>query len=257
MNRFWGHSMSVAGLALAAASAFPACAHNNASLFVNTVLQPPNPSGGTCTYDGTPAAAFLSSGQVDAALSIAYTPVFLLGNQLIEQGNGTIPVPETARIEVQNAVVQVVDPRTGATIEDNTVLTDAFLNPAAGTSPSYSPIAVTIMDEAAIAHFTPANGSSSNVALVNVTFNGVTLGNENVSSNVFQFPVQVCKGCLVGYPATAAKGYCAGDVPQASTAAACMLGQDQPVDCQSCSNLDFVAAAGDNVGEFCRGLGPQ
>jgi hypothetical protein len=246
MNRFWGHTLSVACLSVAAASAFPACAHNDGTFFVHNVLAPPTPSGGQCIYTPSPTSLFIPSGTVDAAVATSYSPVFLLANQMVPQGSPSLPAVESSRILVNSAIVQVVDPKTNATIENATVVTTSEIEPASGSSPSYALGAASIMDLAAITHFDPGAGSTgSNVALTYVQFVGETLGQQNVESNVYEFPVYVCHGCLVSVPATAQPGYCKGAVAQTSNAVACSTGQDQVTDCQNCANL-----------AYCRSLGP-
>jgi hypothetical protein len=235
MNRFWGHTLSVAVLAVAAGSAVPACAHDDASLFVHGVLDPPPPSGTTCLYTADPTAAHLSHGIVDGLLRDNYSPEFLVGSTLIARGNPSTPDSETARIEIQGAIVQVVDPATNATLENNTVLTSALVEPASGAQPSYTALGATIMDAAAIAHF--RTGTGTRIALVYVTFFGQTLGGQTVQSNQYQFPVDVCFGCLVTVPPGAVSGYCQGKVPLASPNVACAPGQDQYSDCQACYPL--------------------
>ena len=130
---------------------------------------------------------------------------------MIAQGNQATPDSETARIEIQGAIVQVVDPaENNATIENNTVLTAGIIEPASGSVPSYAGVGRNIMDAAAIAHFTPALiGARAKIALVYVTFFGQTLGGQNLQSNQYQFPVDVCAGCLVTFPpADDERGYC-------------------------------------------------
>jgi hypothetical protein len=236
MNRFWGHTLSAAVVAATAGSATPGCAHNNASMFVHSVLAPPTPSAGSCTYNNDPTSPVLSSGTVDGLVTDYYNPAFLIGSTLIPQGNQATPDSETARIEVQGAIVQVVDPATNATIEDATVLTSAIIEPASGSVPSYAGAFLNIMDAAAIAHFTPsAPLAPSKIALVYVTFFGQTLGGQDLQSDQYQFPVDVCAGCLVTYPAGEdPPTYCVG----ASTSAvfeACQSGMDQTTDCTYCS----------------------
>jgi hypothetical protein len=100
------------------------------------------------------------------------------------------------------------------------------------------------MDATAIKHFLPSTSGTggSNIAQVYVTFLGQTLGGDSVTSNVFQFPVNVCYGCLVSYPPAAPAGYCKGGVASESTAAASLIGQDQVSDCQLCSDVPFCAS---------------
>jgi hypothetical protein len=238
MNRFWGHTLSTAVLTVAVGSAIPACAHDDASLFIHGVLAPPTPAGSLCTYTADPTAATISRGLVDGALTDAYAPEMLLGSTLIPQGNATQPDSETARIEVQGAQVRVVDPVDNSEWMNNTVLTSGIIEPASGTAPSYTAISATLMDAKAVAHFTPPVGQATKLAVVYVSFYGQTLGGQSVESNQFQFPVDVCAGCLVYFPPGAkAQNYCSGAVASTGTAHACVTGQDQSVDCQVCYPL--------------------
>lgn len=240
MNRFWGHTLSVTALALVAGSSVPACAHDDASLFVQAVLAPPVPSGGTCTYVPNATAAVLSNGVVDAAIlptGNGYGEVLLVGNTLIPQGNATIPNSETSRIEVQGAIIQVIDPASNATVENNSVLTAGEVDPASGSAPSYAAIGVQMMSAAAVAHFAPASGGGARVALVYVTLYGQTLGGQNIQSNQFQWPVNICSGCLVSVPAGSKTGYCQGDTTALATQTFCSPGVDQSEDCQFCYPL--------------------
>jgi hypothetical protein len=242
MNRFWGHSLSAALCAVGAAIAVPACvAHNDGSIFVQGVLAPPIPNGNTCTYNPDPTSLFIPRGLVDGALTDTYSPEFLVGNQLIPQGNTTTPTPETARIEIQGTIIKVTDPTDNSVWENNSVLTSGILNPSSGSTPGFGAIGASIMDANAIAHFKPAAiGDPTKLAVVDVTFYGVTLGGQSIQSNVFQFPVEVCNGCLVCIPSlptgdTPAQ-YCGRQIGAISGCGqACSIGQDQPSDCQVCT----------------------
>ena len=98
MNRFWGHTLSAAVLTVAAGTAIPACAHNDASIFVHGVLLPPTPNGNACIYTADPTAALINHGVVDGALTDNYSPEFLVGSTLIPKGNLATPDSETARL---------------------------------------------------------------------------------------------------------------------------------------------------------------
>jgi hypothetical protein len=236
MNRFWGHTLSSALVALAAASAFPACAHNDGSLFVHGVIAPPIPNGATCTYTADPTAAGLSRGLVDAALTDSYQPEFLIGSALLAQGNAVTPQVESARLEIQGVDVRVVDPTNNAQVMNADVLTAGVIEPASGVVPSYAAIGAAVMDATAVAHFDPGDiDAPSKLAEVYVKFYGHTLGGEYIESNEFLFPVDVCHGCLVSFPATAnLAAYCSGTGTSLATSEPCIVGQDQPVDCQKC-----------------------
>jgi hypothetical protein len=239
MNRFWGRTVSTAAVAAAAAASIPACAHNDQTLYVQFALAPPTPTNGQCTYDPVVTSPFLPRGTVDAALTPGYTPVFLLGNTNRSQGSLDNVQAETGRILVQGALVRVIDPADGSVWMDNTVLTTGTIEPAAGTTSSYMAIPATIMDAKALAHFDPGKGQPAKLAVTYVTFYGQSTGGDSIESNEFQFPVDVCHGCLVSYPAldtNTLQQYCSGKISSTSTTGgvACVTGQDQVVDCQHC-----------------------
>ena len=91
------------------------------------------------------------------------------------------------------------------------------------------------------------------LAALSVTFVGFsalviiirqTLGGQSIQSNEFEFPVDVCFGCLVTVPPGAQTGYCQGLLPLASSNVACELGQDQYSDCQSCYSCKTGSSSG-------------
>jgi hypothetical protein len=254
MNRIWGHTLSTAILALAAGSAFPACAHNDGSLFVSGVLYPPTPAAGLCVYTAAPTSQILSRGLVDASLTDSYTPYFLLGSALIAQGDPTTPQAETSRLTLQGVDVRVVDPVDNSEWMNADVLAAATIAPATGATPAYEAIQASVMDAKAIAHFNPTGSTvASKLAEVYVKFYGTTLGGQYVESDDFLFPVDVCYGCLISFPPGAivkynptgtppvlVSPYCSGAVASTSQTAACILGQDQQVDCQKCYGISPV-----------------
>ena len=136
MNRFWGHSLSAALFAAAAGTAIPACAHDDASIFVHGVLAPPTPNGNVCVYTPDPTSPLIARGVVDGALTDNYSPEFLVGNQLIQRGNSATPDTETARVEIQGTIIKVTDPIDNSVWENNSVLTAGILAPAAGAAPA-------------------------------------------------------------------------------------------------------------------------
>jgi hypothetical protein len=199
----------------------------------------------------------IATGRVDGALSpTAYTPSFLLGSALVAQGNPTTPQAETSTLTIQGADVRVVDPVDNSQWMNNDVLTAGTIEPASGATPSYLAISASIMDSGAIAHFLPAaptvlpgveRPAPAKLAEVYVKFHGTTLGGAYVESDEFLFPVYVCNGCLVTFPAgsiptqpNTTSAYCSGTVASTSTAEACTPGQDQSIDCQQCFALDAV-----------------
>jgi hypothetical protein len=239
MKRFWGRASSTAAAATIAGSIIPACAHDDATLFIRHVMAPPaTANGGSCVYQSDPNQPFISAGTADAALTTSYTPTVLVGNQMIAQGASDQVRAETARINVQGAFVKVVDPADGSVVMNNTVLAATTIDPGSGTNPSWAPVSVTMMNQTALQHFDPGSASApSRVAIAYVKVYGVTLGGQSVESNEFQFPIYVCHGCLVSFPAGAdTTNYCSGggSATAAQVKVPCVVGADQPVDCTLC-----------------------
>ncbi len=235
--------MSSALVAMAAASAFPACANNDGSLFVHGVLAPPIPNGSQCTYTADPTSAEISRGTADAALLLArsggaYSPEFLLGSSIIAQANAVTPQSETSTLTIQGVDVRVVDPATNAQVTNYNVPAAGIVEAASGATPSYTAIGAEVLDATDLAHFDPGAGNPSKLAEVYVKFYGVTFGGEHIESDEFLFPVNVCHGCLVSFPATAdVTAYCKGAGTSLATTSPCIIGEDQSVDCQQCYAL--------------------
>lgn len=239
MDRFWGHALSTAVVAVAAGSAVPACAHNDSTLFVQGVLSPPQPSNNQCIYAVSITAPMINRGTVDASLAGSYAPVFLVGSQLKSRASSDNVKTETSNVSIQGAIVRVVDPTTGAVTMSNTVLSSGLIYAAEGT-PSYVAIGATILDSASIKHFDPGRGQPAKLAIAYVKFFGQSLGHQSLESDEFQYPIDVCNGCLVLIPAgdqATQNAYCSGQVAAKTSVSPCVVGQDQLVDCQACFNF--------------------
>jgi hypothetical protein len=239
MNRLCARALTTTALAALAGFVFPACAHDDASLFIRHVMAPPTTqaAGGGCIYQSDPAQPYINQGKVDAAIASSYSPVVLVANQLTSRGSTEDVRAETSRVTIQGAIVRVVDPVDGSVQMDNTVLAAATLDPGTGTTPSYAAIGITMMNSVALAHFDPGTkGAPSRLAVAYVKVFGQTLGGQSLESNEFQFPISVCHGCLVVIPADAfLNSWCSQSHPASSTVVSpCQIGQDQAIDCSLC-----------------------
>jgi hypothetical protein len=151
-------------------------------------------------------------------------------------------------VDITGAVVTLTDAN-GNQLTSYTTATAQTIDPASGSSPSYSVVAVIAVDEGTIASFAglpnskPLPSGDSLVApgsqqqiLSNIQVFGKTLGGESVQSNVFQFPIELCIGCLVSGLA----GNTCGSLlmPASSTTSPCQVGQDQPIDCSMCQSAN-------------------
>jgi hypothetical protein len=256
MKRVWGHVLAgVAVLGLGSAAVF-ACVHNDSSVFIQDVLAPQQVSNGQgCSYTSATSQAVMSSGILDVLFRDHYDPTYLVGNQLVAEANSAQLMTETSTFNVQGAVVRLTDSA------GNSVGTGSFtrlaagtIYPASGSSPSYAPITVTSVIDAqsvadlqnpaknATAAMTIAGGGLARVVTY-VRFFGKTLGGRYVESNEFEFPVDVCSGCLIQftpqdinpcYKAPNCIGNAAAGTSSAQQSVPCVFGQDLAIDCLQC-----------------------
>jgi hypothetical protein len=254
MKRYWGHIFAGALLLAGSGALIPACVHDDSTIFIRSVLAPPQSSGTAgCMYTADPTQPTLSIGELDVGLASRYVTVLLVGNQMTPQGDPVQARTETSRVEIQGAIVTVTDAN-GNQLSSYTTATSQTVDPASGSSPSYSVMAVIAVDAATIASFAGNPNSralpsqdavvtpnSQQQIISNIQVFGHTLGGESVQSNVFQFPIELCIGCLVGGIAGNA---CASlSMPTTTTTVPCQTGQDQPIDCSLCQE-DQVCQCG-------------
>jgi hypothetical protein len=203
MKRIWVHVGVTVTTALVMGAIVSACAHNDASLFIRGVLAPTIPSNGSCTFTADPTQAAISVGAADVSFSnlATYSPVFLVGNQIISQANLDENQAETSRIIINGAITRITDlaggdvvsmlqgmcsPASGAkdlaacatgqqlgktvTVPINPFSTveAGAIEPGTGTTASYGTVQVTIVDNATVSllrtYFTNAimmNGASA------------------------------------------------------------------------------------------------
>lgn len=240
MKRLWGRAMAGAIVAALSAALAPACAHNDSTLFVYDVLAPQIVTVGTrCLFTSSVSQPALSEGSVDTALTNGYFAEFLLGNQMVAQANPSQGKTETSIIEVQGAVVTIKDETGSQVLAQYTYNATTTVPPASGGTPGFAPIGALIINESTLANY----GPPINDRLLTFThFFGVTLGGQSVTSNEFEFPVNLCSGCLVTFSAadispTCQNVNCVGTGQAAPTSVPCYIGQDVAVDCALCQGI--------------------
>jgi hypothetical protein len=241
-----------------------ACVKDDSTVFIFDVLEQQLVSSGSqCLYTSDPTQAYISGGYLDVGFRTSYSAEFLVGNQIVPQGNPSIPQTETSYVQFEGAVVAVND-TDGNQISNYTYMVGAAaLAPAQGTTPSYEPIGVTIVDQGSEATVDSALKAGGTRTFITQTyFFGHTLGGESVQTNTFTFPVVLCYGCLVGYSqadidenaSITPNCLLAANSTSASTTLPepCILGQDDTVDCSQClgylvcrGNLSGITSSGD------------
>jgi hypothetical protein len=248
MNRIRGHlttGMAASSLVLALVAG---CTDDNPGFFIRGVLAAPTGAAATgCVYTADPTAPTVGNGVLDVAFISSYTPSILVGNQLIARDDPSVPRVDTSRIIMQGAVVKLTDLQ-GKEIRSFTTLGSGLVDGASGSSPGYGIMTASLVDPEAAKSLRdalqadPARGSKGVLAKFKVF--GRTVGGVDIETAEYQLPITVCDGCLVTFPADSVdvalqaqtgKPNCKAPVPAAGGGgAACVPGQDQPIDCRLC-----------------------
>jgi hypothetical protein len=245
MKRYWGHVIAGLSIAIGAVVVATACVHDDQTLFIRSVQAAPQTVvNNQCIYTPDPTQPVLSNGIVDDAFTDSYFGWMLLGDQMIPQGNPNAPTTETSRIEVEGVIVRITD-ILGNQLDNYTRAGAATVDPSSGTTPGWAVLGAEIVSPKAIAAAVGNGGEPVRVITYIKAF-GHTLGGTYIESNEFQFPVDICKGCLVIFPAGSSdptlQALCGGQ-PNCKAPATgvvttqCYLGQDQAIDCRQCGGI--------------------
>lgn len=269
MKRILGKVVTLLVCALGVSAALPACTDNDQSLFIRNALFPAQNRQNGCIYTDDPQQPALFEGILDVGLRDNYTGVFLVGNQMIPRGDPLSTRAESSRAHINGGIVRVT--RTdGAVIREFTSYATGFADPQNNNQADFgsasliaidAPTAKVLRDEifAEFAKLPPGTSLAqirrfSIQVLSNIKIFGKTLGGTDVESAEYQFPIRVCVGCLVNFPAGVndstknkpgdTRVNCLGTPAAAATAttqtqAPCEYGQDEGVSCKTCNGLEF------------------
>lgn len=263
MKRVWGHVLAAGAMLAGVAVTVSACVHDDSTLFIRDVLQQQLVTNGQqCTYTSDPTQNYITSGILDIDFLDTYNAEFLVGNQAVPVGNPATPNTETSRITIQGGIVQITD-SAGNPIKTYTRYTATTIDPLQGSDPSYAPVSLTILDHDTVEGFRATVSAANRPSVRLVTYTriyGYTLGGDYVESDEFEFPIDICKGCLIRFapqdidPAFPAPNCAAAQTGTASTLPIpCYPGQDDTIDCSQCQGIPdcspnvpagFVADAG-------------
>jgi hypothetical protein len=130
----------------------------------------------------------------------------------------------------------------GNVIEFDTPAT-GLVNPASGTDPGLAAVFARLVRAQDLDNLGPDGQMIARVKIL-----GTTLGGQDIESAPFDYPITVCTGCLVTYPADALDpasdppGQCdvAADTQQPATV--CFFGQDQYFPCTYCASFNEICA---------------
>jgi hypothetical protein len=230
--------LSVGLLSLGTLALTSSCADNNSSLFVIGVIDINTTS---CVAKPDTTDAFLAAGTMDLAFTNSYTASVLVGNQLTQRGSREQLRTETSRISLRGAEVKLTT-LDGRELGNYSTVGTGFVDAASGDVPSYASMSVNLIPSA-LGNSAAVRGAK--VVLAKIRVFGDSLGNASITSSELDFPINICEGCLVLYPADAADatvpangGYlCSRSTTTTQNTAAppCIQGQDQPFACTFCS----------------------
>jgi hypothetical protein len=174
-------------------------------------------------------------GVLDLAFRQTYQAALLVGNQLVRRGSRDQLRTETSRIRLDGAEVTVSD-SAGGTLDEFTTIGTGFVDPASGEEPGYGVMFAPLVNAGRIG----ASGTATTLVSVSVRVFGETLGGEEIESADLTFPIVLCNGCLVAYPASAANPTAPTYECTATTDAVidppCFFGQDHAIDCRLCAD---------------------
>lgn len=206
------------------------CADNESGLFVRSVLvlQPPE-----CSVRADPTSAHWLGGVMDTALTSTYEAALLIGNQLVSRGDRDKVRTETSRVVIEGAEVAVLS-ATGGVLQEFSVPATGFVDPGTSDEPGYGSASATLIPSGVVS----AGPGEVFLVTAEVRVFGTTLGGDEIESAKLTFPITICYGCLISFPADAddpaQPGYqCATGTGEAVDAP-CRIGQDEPVDCRVC-----------------------
>jgi hypothetical protein len=221
------------------------CAQSAPGVFIRQILAPSTTgaSGSVCTYVAAATEAQLSAGLVDAGLRESYRAVLLVGSQIASRASTEQVRVETSQLLIEGAEVHVLDAK-GNEMRAFTRLASATIEPSAGTAATYGTVTVDILDAESIRQASAGitNRTETHRVIVQVLVFGHTLGGGEVESAPYQFPVDVCVGCLVSFKdapdePTLPGVDCKGDPSTVDAIVPCFIGQDQPVSCSACQGI--------------------
>lgn len=196
------------------------CADNKSTIFIKHVLAKPE----DCLFEADPSAAFIGSGRVDLAVTDSYAPFLLIGNQMVPQGDDDTLKTETSRVALQGAEVNL-EVAGGGSVANFSTTCSGTIDPVGGPEPGYGVTQVTMIP--------PGLDLAPGDYLATVTVFGETLGNQDVETGEFVFPINVCEGCLIFFNQDSRdNGTCIGETDPAG---GCLPGQDGLVDCSICA----------------------
>lgn len=244
MRRPAHKSLFAIAAACSVAGTLPSCATNDSMMYIVGVAVRQQ---GECAVKADLETTLLAKGTMDRLLASDYTAALIVGNQLTQRGSRELLRTETSKVALKGAEVRLESAQGAELVPAFSAIGTGFVDASDNVDAAPAVMFATLIP-ASIAGSLPRGTLVSKVRVF-----GTTLGGEDVESAELLFPIEICDGCLVSFPASARDLTASGSDYQcllasddssssASTqdALPCELGIDLPVPCTACSGLyDF------------------
>lgn len=215
-------------LAASVASFMPGCAVNASTLFIRQCQKVPTD---TCSVSADTSQVSISEGRLDVAFNHNYSCPLLVANQMVARGDPNKLRTETSRITIYGADVRILDasgnPVANAKGDPQEFFTptSGFVDPGTSTAPGLGLADIVLLDvQTAARQLTDHPGGLTLISAV--TLHGRTLGGNEVTSEEWQFPIEVIPRTTSCDIAPCVNGDT--DKPKAN----CHAGLDDAVDCR-------------------------
>jgi hypothetical protein len=222
-----------------AAAALPGCATNDSMMYIVGVALR---RAGACAIKPELDGTFLSKGVMDRIFATEYVAGLIVGSQLTQRGSRERVRTETNKVALKGAEVKLETSQGKELVPPFSSIGTGFVDASDGEDAAPAAMFATLIP-ASVAPSLPRG-----TVVVKVRVFGTTLGGEDVESAELLFPIEVCDGCLVAFPAGDRDPAISGSEYQCKQAAdttpvaseidgPCNLGIDFAVTCTACSGL--------------------
>jgi hypothetical protein len=194
MHRFSLKSWLALGITALGATSLPGCADNDSMMFIIGVAER---KAGSCTVKADSGSVIVQGGTMDRLFASDYTAALLIGNQITERGSREQLRTETSRVALKGAEVKLETINGTALVDPFSSIGTGFVDAASGTDPALSVMFASLVPPSIAA------GLPEGTIMAKVRVFGTTLGGQDVESSELNFPIQICDGCLISYPADA------------------------------------------------------
>jgi hypothetical protein len=243
-------SLVAVSVACLGAAVLPSCASNDSMMFVIGVYARKQ---GACSPKPEAESPILAKGTLDRTFASEYRAALLIGNQITERGSREQLRTETSRVVLKGAEVNLEDLLGNPVADAFSSTATGFVDAASGTDPSIAVMYATLIPGSVAS--TLARGT----VLAKVRVFGDTLGGQEVESSELAFPIEICDGCLISYPASARDLAADGadyvckvatttgeDTSSGDTELPCNVGVDIAAPCTVCSGVFEVCQTPSN-----------